>query len=194
MLLRFAKLTAYLPLRLIYGLKIINGRALGREKCIFAVNHASMLDPLVLNIALPFYRIWALSSKKLFKCPSVCRAFLRHSGAIPSISPAEDMKAMLARARQTRAGERIAFFAPGGIMPTSSAFRPGAALLALQTRLPVVPVYIRVSPFYRGGSVLKAGGRVYPPDESLPFAARAEAFTESIRSEMIKLIPTEKQT
>lgn len=186
-LLCFAKLTALLPLWLIYrvrarALKNIRGGA-----CIIAANHGSMWDPILFNIALPTKRIYFLCAKRLFECPRICRAFLRLAGAIPVFSPVDAMNDIRRRALKLKRRERIGFFAQGEISEAARAFRPGVALLALETGLPLVPAYIRSRPFYKGGSVIYVGERIPVIRQPSPSEQSVLELTEKLHREVIAL-------
>lgn len=53
--------------------------------------------------------------------------------------------------------EHIGYFAEGKIQAGIGSFRSGAVMLALQTDLPLVPVYIKTAPFYKGGTHIVFG-------------------------------------
>ena len=149
---RFVKFTAYVPMRLYCFLRIRGKEHLPKGPCILVANHGSMMDPVLMHAALPMKKISFLCSPKLFQCPSICRKFLRKMGAVPLTNVMEEIEELKKRAAEESSNHLIGFFSQGAISHTQSAFQPGAAILACQTGLPLVPVFIQCAPFFRGGS------------------------------------------
>ena len=76
---------------------------------------------------------------------------MRKMGAVPIIDGVSELAELRRRAEKADDNSMIGFFSQGRISQTRSAFMPGAAMLALETGLPLVPVFMQVAPFYRGG-------------------------------------------
>lgn len=180
MLMQFIKFTGILPLRLLYGVRTKGMANLREGRCILVVNHSSRMDAALLNMVLPRKRISFLCSRRLFQCPKFCQAFLRWFGAIPVSNPARDIQVMRERAEGASRKELLGYFAQGMISAGRPAFKPGAALLALQTGLPLIPVYIRVAPFYRGGSLIVAGEPVPVEKHPVPATEEVTALTAQL--------------
>lgn len=184
---RFVKFTAWIPMGL-YCLPRIRGKKnLPEGKCILVCNHGSMLDPVLMHVALPMRDISFLCSAKLFHCPRICQAFLRKMGAIPLTNGVQELEEVRNRAEGKDDRHLIGFFSQGVISHAQSAFKPGAAMLALQTGLPLVPVFMRVAPFFRGGSRICFGAPL--PVEKIQGLdkERVNQLTEEIRSRVYAL-------
>ena len=169
------KLTAYLPLMLYFHPRITGKKQVPREPCILAMNHGHAMDPCMINLAFPLKRIYMLTSKHLFNCSRLHQWELRQMGCRPCLSPAGDIETMTEIAGGIRPCEHIGYFAEGKIQAGIGNFRSGPVMLALQTDLPLVPVYIKTAPFYKGGSHivfgkpvdLHAGGKAINSDRIL---------------------------
>jgi len=174
-------------MRLYCFLRIRGKQHLPEGPCILVSNHGSMMDPVIMHAALPMKKISFLCSPKLFQCPRICRKFLRKMGAIPLTNVLEEIEELKKRAAEEKGNHLIGFFSQGTISHTQSAFKPGAAILALQTGLPLVPVFIRCMPFFRGGSRICFGKPLaIEKSDALDKEAVAE-ITRKIRDRVYEL-------
>lgn len=188
---RFVKLTGFIPLQLYCMARIRGKKNLPKAPFILVANHGSMLDPVVMHMTLLTRHISFLCSPGLFRCPRICQAFLRKMGAIPLTNGVAELTELRARAEKADAHHVIGFFSQGTISNTQSAFKPGAAALAQQTGLPLVPVYMRIAPFFRGGSRIRFGEPMpVEKTESLDREKIAE-LTEEIRKRVYALSANE---
>ncbi|HVM72708.1 MAG TPA: lysophospholipid acyltransferase family protein [Anaerolineales bacterium] len=109
---------------------------------IFVSNHPSATDPFMIHIISP-ERLNVLITAKAFSVP-VFGWFLRTIREIPV--PLEQSGTALEEANQyLREGKSVAIFIEGHISPPDGSFLPprtGAARLAVQTGVPVIPVGI----------------------------------------------------
>jgi 1-acyl-sn-glycerol-3-phosphate acyltransferase len=142
---------AFLSLRVVFGPAFTFAFRLktqGREHvprsgaAILAANHASFLDPIVIGIcarrpvqflvANDFYR-----DRRL-------HALLRWLGAIPVGGDAGMIRSFRHIGEVIRRGSLLGIFPEGGITRDGSMrpFRAGAAVLALRTGVPLVPIHV----------------------------------------------------
>ena len=106
-------------------------------------NHTSMLDPFMLAAAVPKYQIRFIGKKELWKFPPFAW-FANQIKAIPVDRHNTDMEAMRACMRVTREGHVLGIFPEGtrhhgGLM---TELESGVAMIALRSKVPLVPVYI----------------------------------------------------
>jgi 1-acyl-sn-glycerol-3-phosphate acyltransferase len=142
---------AFLSLRIVFGPAFsvaFRLKTRGREHlprsgaAILAANHASFLDPIVIGIsarrpvqflvANDFYR-----SRRL-------HTLLRWLGAIPVGGDAGMIRSYRHIGEVIRRGSLLGIFPEGGITRdgTMKPFRAGAAVLALRTGVPLVPIHV----------------------------------------------------
>jgi len=109
---------------------------------IFVANHPSATDPFLIHLVSK-EKLSVLITVKAFQVP-VFGSFLRRVGEIPV--PLEQGGAALEHAQEyLRTGRSVAIFIEGHISPEEGGFLPprtGAARLALNSRVPVVPIGI----------------------------------------------------
>src|SRR5215213_1628974 len=134
-----------------------------RGPAILISNHTCCVDNLLLQaasrrvlgflIAQEFYDHWAI------------RPFCRVLGCIPVRRDGRDLAATRAALRALEEGRVVPMFPEGKIHPTSGREigqgKPGAAFIALNARVPVIPAYIRGTPPTR--SIWKA---LYTPSHA----------------------------
>lgn len=137
------------------------------EGVIVVANHQSYWDPVVLGAAL-HRRVYFIAKEELFRIP-LFGSLLRILGAFPVRREAFDRKALKTALDYLMRGRVVGVFPEGRRSHTGDLLpaQPGAAILALKTGAPVVPVAligtrgvcgkvrVRVGkPFY-----LKTGGK-----------------------------------
>lgn len=181
------KLTAYLPFVLFFRPRTKGREKVPRTPCILAMNHGAAMDPCLINVAFPLKRIYMLTAERLFHCNRLHQWELRQMGCRPSISPSGDMEVMTEIAGKLRPCELIGFFSEGRIQDSIGSFKSGAVMLAMRTRLPLVPVYIRTAPFFRGGTHITFGDPIPVAAEEMPSAQRIEEINEILRRQVILL-------
>lgn len=177
------------PLRLLFWL-LCGLRSSGKEKLpahgpfLLASNHRTYLDPILVDLAqdegLAF-----IAWDALFRVP-VLGPVMRWMAAFPVSIQRDDIRAWRTALGVLRAGHRLVIFPEGGRSTDDEPLplKPGAALMAMQAGVPIVPVHIdgadRVWP---KGRLLRPaysvrvtfGDPIYPPTGKLPPAERDAA-------------------
>lgn len=106
-------------------------------------NHLSLIDPVIMALAIPRYQVHFLAKKELAKVTPF-RWFLTKLHTIFVDRHNSDMEAMRACMRVTREGGVLGIFPEGtrhhqGLMEEMES---GVALMALRSAVPVIPVYL----------------------------------------------------
>ena len=123
---------------------------------LIVANHSSFLDPPLVGAMAP-RQMTFLAKAELFRVP-VLGWLIRHLGAYPVKREGADMTAFRTTQRALADGRAVLIF-PEGTRGDEGELRPakpGAALLAVQAGVPVVPVYVSGS------------GRAWPRGRRLP--------------------------
>lgn len=118
-----------------------------RGPVVLCSNHISWWDPVILGCLLN-RPVRFMAKKELFRYP-VFGTLLRWLGAFPVDRGKADVSAIREGLQALRSGQVLGIFPEGTRQRDRSrlgAPHPGAALLALRTDAPVVPVAIRAVP------------------------------------------------
>lgn len=114
---------------------------------ILCANHVSKLDFLYLSAAFPkerFMHLCCMAKKELFRKDPFSKKLIRLAGMVPVDRSGVNMKTMSALKEKLRAGWGVVIH-PEGTRSTDGIFRGmknGAAVLAVDTGVPVIPVYV----------------------------------------------------
>ena len=128
---------------LIFPMKVTGRENLPAEgACILCSNHLSDWDPFLLACALPRQVVF-LAKKELFETP-VVRWFVKKMGAFPVNRGSADLSAIRKCMSVVKEGEVLGIFPQGHRYKADDhrKLESGAALVALRTRTPIVPVHI----------------------------------------------------
>lgn len=129
---------------LLFRVKLIgkeNGRFDG--KMIVYSNHCSNLDPIFMHLAVK-PKVHFMAKKELFKNP-LLRWLIVSLGAFPIDRGAGDTEAIKSAFKILKRGDTLGIFPEGTRSKTGKLgkFQSGAALIAIRTKSPLLPVYIR---------------------------------------------------
>ena len=143
MVYRISKFVLWVFLRLWCGFRVEGGQHEPRSGPLLIVsNHVSDLDPLVVGVALR-RRVHYMAKAELFR-PPLLRWWVTACGAFPVRRGEPDRQALrTARGILERGGALVMF--PEGTRGSGRQLRPpepGAALLALWTGAPILPLAI----------------------------------------------------
>lgn len=105
-------------------------------------NHLSDADPAAVAVALP-RSAYFMAKAELFDIP-VLGVLVRHFRGFPIKRNSADRAALRRAEELLRAGEAVVIFPEGGGNPdgTLQPLNPGAMLIALRTRVPVIPAAV----------------------------------------------------
>jgi 1-acyl-sn-glycerol-3-phosphate acyltransferase len=153
------------PQRALFAIDLIFSHILWRAKvrgrwpftpgqgAVIVANHRSSIDPFLIALGAGRLVHWMVA--KEFYLSRLFGWMLRLVETIPVNRGGIDTAATKAAIRRAREGGVVGLFPEGRINGSDQILlpgRPGAALIALKARVPVVPCFIRGSPY--GGTVL----------------------------------------
>ncbi len=143
-----------------YGVNVVVAKVLWRARisgplpvspgrgAVIVCNHRSSVDPCFVELATPRPVHWMVASEYCDR--RTFGWFLRMAEVIPTNRAGMDTAATKAAIRCAQSGGLVGVFPEGRINTTGRVLlpgRPGAALIALRARVPIVPCYVRGSPF-----------------------------------------------
>jgi 1-acyl-sn-glycerol-3-phosphate acyltransferase len=123
------------------------------QGAVIVSNHRSGIDPLLIQVATDRVVHWMVASE-YFEY-SIMGLVFRTLGSIPVGRRGVDTAATKQAIRWAKEGGLLGLFPEGRINRTDEQLlpgRPGAALIALKARVPVIPVFIEGAPY--NGSAL----------------------------------------
>lgn len=142
-------LAALLLVRLLWRARLPRHVPAGAgEGAVVICNHRSSIDPFFLQACFNRPMHWMVARE--YCEHSSFRWFLRTCEVIPVSRSGSDMAATRAAIRYAQRGDLISIFPEGRINMTEQLMlpvRPGAVLVALRARAPLLPCYIADSPF-----------------------------------------------
>jgi long-chain acyl-CoA synthetase len=201
----------HLLARLLLGLRVEGREYLPAEGTyVLSPNHQSYLDAFLLVGTLPyrtFRRLFFVGASEYFETPFM-RKLAELMNVVPVDPDANLLRAMQAGAFGLRRGLILALFPEGERSPdgTPRRFKKGAAITALQSQVPIVPVALHgLFEIWPRGSGLRWGallpwsrtrctvrfGRPIPPGASPEGTAdRYEHHTALLRSAVVEMWDT----
>jgi 1-acyl-sn-glycerol-3-phosphate acyltransferase len=139
----------YLVARILWRAEISGPFPIGSDKgAVVICNHHSSLDPSFIAITVQRPVHWMVA-KEYCEHPAF-RRLLKICEVIPVNRGGYDTAATKLAVRYAQQGELVGLFPEGRINNTDKLLlpgRPGAAMIALKARVPVVPCYISGSPY-----------------------------------------------
>lgn len=117
------------------------------QGAVLVCNHRGPIDPSFIALAVKRVVHWMVA--KEFWRPAPVAWLLRTLGSIPVGRGGIDTAATKMAIRLAREGELVALFPEGRINASEKLLmpgRPGAAMIALKARVPVIPCYLEGSP------------------------------------------------
>jgi len=118
------------------------------QGAVIVCNHRSSIDPLFIALVAPRMVHWMVA--KEYCETAAFRWFLRTCEVIPTSRGGIDTAATRMAIRYAQQGGLVGVLPEGRINTTPQLLlpgRPGAALIALKARVPVIPCYIHGSPY-----------------------------------------------
>jgi 1-acyl-sn-glycerol-3-phosphate acyltransferase len=170
---------------------------------IYCANHQSDADPALLLVTIP-RKAWFIGKSELFTNP-LLGWFFRQMRGFPIRRDSPDRAALRRAEEILKRGDPILLFPEGRLSQDGilQPMLPGAAMLALRARVPIVPIAIRNSrqilpygklvPRRSKDVVAVEFGSPILPEEFDPLAkgARVDAMTERVGVEIARLVGQE---
>ncbi len=197
-------LAAYL--RLAFGFRVKgreNLRALGAGGAVAVCNHVHPMDCTMVDRALLGRRVYYLTLDSNFRIP-VVRHIIRWLGAVPVSRSPEQIRAMFAAMESGLSGGAVVQVYPEGVLipyhRELGSFRNGAFRMAVDSRVPVLPMVIRQQPpeglyrLYKRKPCLHL--EILPPvypDLSLPRREAVATLNRTCRAQMEARLLSEKE-
>ena len=164
-----------------------------RGGAIIAANHNGFLDPVVLFVTFWYRRFFFLAGE-LVMDGSLKSKLMAGCGAIRIDRNIADMEAIRRCVGLLKEGHVLGVFPQGQITRTQevSTLKHGAVLMALQSGVPIVPMYIKPrSKWYKAREVV-IGEPIHPAalcTKKIPSTADIQKISDILAAEMNRCIP-----
>lgn len=142
----FIRVTAALPGFLFFRMKRVYENEAARKKhwggVLFVSNHIAFIDPIVLMFAVWYRRLHFVCLKQFFSGKT--RFWFEHFLCIPIDKENVGLDTVRGIADHLRSGEAVLMFPEGQVNHSGelSAFKSGMVLMAMQGKVPIVPIYM----------------------------------------------------
>lgn len=154
----FVKFLVYPWIWLLYPTVFKGKKNIPKGKAIFVCNHTSNMDPILLVMAT-WRKQYFLAKKELFK-NAFMRGILKCVHAIPVNRGKIDLNATKNSIRVLQKNKILTIFPEGTRNKTQndlSEIKAGAAMFAIKTKTPIVPIWIKKKPRVFCPNCLKFG-------------------------------------
>jgi 1-acyl-sn-glycerol-3-phosphate acyltransferase len=118
------------------------------QGAVIVSNHVSGIDPLLIQLSVLRIVHWMVA-REYFYMPVISFVF-KNIQSIPVNRAGVDTAATKMAIRYAQEGELVGLFPEGRVNTTDELLlpgRPGAALIALRARVPVIPCYVKNPPY-----------------------------------------------
>lgn len=189
-------LVPYRPLLLTPEGKRYKGRLKGGA--LLAANHTTFSDPFVVGTAF-WYRQMNFFTADVVMATKTREKLLKAAGSIKVNRDIADIEAMRSAVEALKKGRLLLIFPEGGVRSVGQvqSIKPGAALMATQAGVPIVPMYIcHNTRWYQRRRVI-VGNTIDPKTictRKLPSTADIAKITDALYSEMQRCAENYKTT
>lgn len=143
----FLQALAFIPGRIIFPLRIYGRKNLPKGKAILTINHTSNLDSVIIALGT-YEKKYYLAKKELFK-GKIQSAFLKSLGAIKIDRSIADIGAIKNALGVLKKGKKLIIYPEGTRNKSANdenfelgEVKSGAAMLAIKSKSPIVPIWI----------------------------------------------------
>lgn len=151
----------WLAFRLFFGFRVIGRENIPDGPCVVVPNHVQNSDPCFVAVVLGNRTpVMAMAKKELFDIPFLGR-LVTWLGAFPVDRSKADLTAVKTSLRAVQSGNRLLIFPQGHRGGEDVAGKQGAAMLAIRTKAPVLPVYLPPEKHFRSRPTIVVGEPYY---------------------------------
>lgn len=160
-------------------------RVTGRENipvggCVICPNHSDVIDPPMVAAAMGNrYPIRIMAKKELFGGGFFDR-LITWLGAFPVDRSRADITAIKTALKAVKDGKKLLIFPQGTRGAGENDAKEGAAMLALKTKAPIVPVYITENKGFRTHARVIIGKPFQPDPQQKDYTAVSEEILHRI--------------
>ena len=182
-------LVPYRPLLLTADGKRYKGRIKGGA--MLAANHTTFSDPFVVGSVF-WYRKLQFFAADAVMATKTRENLLKAAGAIKVNRDITDIEAVRSSVDVLKKGRLLLIFPEGGVQKVGEVqpIKPGAALMALQAGVPIIPLFICYTPRWFNRRRVIIGNPIDPKalcSRKIPTATDIEKITRALEEEMQRI-------
>ena len=182
-------LVPYRPLLLTAEGKRYKGTLKGGA--MLAANHTTFSDPLVVGTAF-WYRRMNFFTADAVMATKTRERLLKAAGAIKVNRDITDIEAVRESVEVLKKGRLLLIFPEGGVQAVGQVqpIKSGAALMALQAGVPIIPLFICYAPRWYNRRRVIVGNPIDPKvlcSHKIPTASDIETISRALQEEMRRI-------
>jgi 1-acyl-sn-glycerol-3-phosphate acyltransferase len=154
-----------------FGFRVIGRENIPEGGCVVCPNHCQNSDPPFAAVALGNrFPIRLMAKQELFSIKGLS-PLITWLGAFPVNREIADIGAIKTALRSVRDGAKLIIFPQGTRSTDETTSKDGAAMLAIKTKAPVLPMYISENKGFRCKAFVVIGKPFYPEQNTKDYSA-----------------------
>ena len=163
-----------------FGYKIIGRENIPEGGCVVCPNHVQLSDPPFAAVAIGHnIPLRLMAKKELFRKPAFAR-LIAALGAFPVDREGTDITAIKTALGAVREGKKLIIFPQGTRGAAEGETKKGAAMLAVKTRAPILPMYISENKHFRCKATVVIGKPFMPDAKEKDYSVIADDILRRI--------------
>ena len=163
-----------------YDYHVIGRENIPEGGCVVVANHSQWADPTMVATALGNKHDFAAMAKKELFQKKIFAWLIAALGAFPIDREGADITAIKTALGSVRAGQKLIIFPQGTRGASEDEAKDGAAMLAMRTHAPIVPMYISENKHFRSHVVVRIGKPFLPEGGRKDYAALSHEILRRI--------------
>lgn len=169
-----------LAFKLWFGYRVIGRENIPAGGCVVCANHNQTSDPPLAAAAIGVgHPIAVMAKKELFTVPLFSR-LITWLGAFPVDRGRADITAIKTSLRALKEGKKMLIFPQGTRGTEEDGAKEGAAMLAVRTGSPILPVYIAENKRFACRPYVVIGKAYAPPEKTRDYGPIADDILRRI--------------
>lgn len=169
-----------LSFHLYFGLRIVGRENLPKGGCVVCANHTQNSDPPLAAAAISNrHNMMCMAKKELFEVRGL-GWLITWLGAFPVDRSRADLTAIKTALKTVKEGKKLIIFPQGTRGANEEDAKDGAAMLALKTKAPIVPMYISENKRFRSHVTVVIGKPFLPDPTSKDYSALSHEIMHRI--------------
>lgn len=170
-----------LAFHIYFGYRIIGRENIPEGGCVVCPNHIQLSDPPFAAVALSHRTPLRLMAKKeLFQGNKLFAWLIAALGAFPVDREGADITAIKTALSSVKAGQKLIIFPQGTRGAAEGETKKGAAMLAVKSRAPILPMYITEGKGFRCRATVVIGEAFTPDPKTKEYGALADDILRRI--------------